>query len=93
MSSKQTYFKNEWLQKLEYKGWLEAGADNTTAYCKKCRKHFKLSNMGEAAIKSHLYVISNPDLVQNHKLRTTLKLRSQKPLIIMMHHFILRVMM
>ena len=36
MSSKQTYFKNEWLQKLEYKGWLETGADNTTAYCKKC---------------------------------------------------------
>ena len=54
MSSKQTYFTNEWLQKLEYKGWLEAGADDTTAYCKKCRKHFKLSNMGETAIKSHL---------------------------------------
>ena len=53
MPTKQTYFQKTWLDKPEYKEWLSEVDDNKLAFCKVCKKSFKLSNMAEDAIKSH----------------------------------------
>ena len=53
MPTKQTYFQKTWLDKPEYKEWLSEVDDNKLAFCKVCKKSFKLSNMAEDTIKSH----------------------------------------
>lgn len=61
--SKQTFVKNEWLCHI-YSIWLEPVEDKTSAYCKKCRKTFRLLNMGETDIKSN---VEGPKHVANSK--------------------------
>ena len=59
MSKKQTYFSDTWLTDLEYSTWLTKSIDSKKdtdlkkGYCKLCKKHFLLSNMGVTAIRSH----------------------------------------
>ena len=53
MPTKQTYFQKTRLAKPEYKEWLSEVDDNKLAFCKVCKKSFKLSNMAEDVIKSH----------------------------------------
>ena len=52
--SKQTFFKNKWLSQSEYSIWLQPVQDKTSAYCKKRRKTFELSNMGEKHGPKHV---------------------------------------
>ena len=55
MSRKGTYFNRLWLNSPKYVTWLaEVKGSPTHAYCKLCERSFSLSNMGEAAVKSHL---------------------------------------
>lgn len=57
MTNKQCTFNKLWLDSEvfpEFSGWLDIVVnDATSAYCKVCRKLFKLSNMGKQAIISH----------------------------------------
>lgn len=48
-------FNELWLEKDEYKRWLEAVPDNVYKYrCKLCRVTRKLESMGESALSSHM---------------------------------------
>lgn len=48
------YFSNQWLEKIEYKLWLQSDPKNVrNAVCRICKKTFDVSNMGEHALKSH----------------------------------------
>nr|KAI8745326.1 KAAdult enhancer factor 1 [Biomphalaria glabrata] len=48
------YFSNQWLEKIEYKLWLQSDPKNVrNAVCRICEKTFDVSNMGEHALKSH----------------------------------------
>lgn len=57
MAGKQCKFNKLWLDAKifpEFSGWLDlVVSDATLAYCKVCRKSFKLSNMGRNAVVSH----------------------------------------
>ena len=54
MSKKQTNFRECWLSESGYKDWLQRDSNNKNmAKCKVCDKSFRLSNMGEQALKSH----------------------------------------
>ena len=48
-----TKFSESWLTNPEYKSWL-AKKNDSTASCKICMKDIDISNMGEAAVKSHM---------------------------------------
>ena len=54
MSTKQTYFQTDWLEKEEYKNWLKPCINKKVVFCQKCTKTIELSNMGEQALKSHM---------------------------------------
>ena len=54
MSTKQTYFQEDWLQNVQYSRRLKRKDDKKVAYCAKCQKTIKLSNMGEQPLKSHM---------------------------------------
>lgn len=47
------HFQIKWLENPEYKKWLDRGTVESKAKCSMCRKEFDISNMGEAALKSH----------------------------------------
>ena len=51
MSTKQTYFQTDWLEKEDYKNWLKPCIDKKLVFCQKCRKTIELSNMGEQTLK------------------------------------------
>ena len=47
-------FNDIWLEHRDYKQWIEKVPGNLrVARCEVCRSEFSLSNMGEAAVKSH----------------------------------------
>lgn len=47
-------FQKSWLDRPEYKNWLqEDRQDQHKAFCCVCRRSFDVTNMGEAALKSH----------------------------------------
>lgn len=48
-----TKFSESWFTNPEYKSWL-AKKNDLTATCKICVKDIDISNMGEAALKSHM---------------------------------------
>ena len=54
MSTKQTYFQEDWLQNVQYSRRLKRKDDKKVAYCAKCQKTIKLSNTGEQPLKSHM---------------------------------------
>ena len=54
MASKHCHFRESWLQEPEFAPWLQPEDNDTKGYCKLCRKSFDLSNMGIAAVKSHM---------------------------------------
>ncbi|XP_019127348.1 uncharacterized protein LOC109141461 [Larimichthys crocea] len=47
-------FNSAWLSKESYQQWLARDGDQGRARCKFCMKSFDVSNMGEAALVSHL---------------------------------------
>ena len=50
-----TTFNRNWLTNPQFYGWLEnVPSDARAAYCKLCCKKISLSNMGKAAIMSHM---------------------------------------
>jgi hypothetical protein len=54
---KPTYFHDGWLKVENYKEWLKKLPDNTQFGCKWCnpsRNTFRLGNMGERAVLSHM---------------------------------------
>ena len=68
MSKKETYFRNEWLLDAEFKEWIEeVKGDRTKLKCKLCRREFNLSNMGTAALKSHMKYQKHIELVKIKK--------------------------
>ena len=54
MSTKQTYFQEDWFQNFLYSSWLKRNDDKKVAYYAKCQKTIELSNMREQAQKSHM---------------------------------------
>lgn len=47
-------FKDSWLTNDAYKAWLQrCASDKRSARCSWCMKNIDISNMGEAALKSH----------------------------------------
>ena len=58
-------FNTAWLANKEYKAWLmrDAGNLDTMAMCRYCLKSFDISNMGEAALRSHMKRKKHTDLV------------------------------
>ena len=46
-------FNQKWLENCEYSGWLKEDANKHSAKCSLCSKTFDISNMGEAAVRSH----------------------------------------
>ena len=53
-NSRQTFFVKKWLEDPELNIWLgEVKGDTTSAKCKVCRTVFKLSTMGNSALKDH----------------------------------------
>lgn len=55
MGKQRSQFCKSWIRKGEYNNWLdEASNDTNAAYCKLCKKSFSLSNMGKAALDSHM---------------------------------------
>ena len=46
-------FNQKWLENCEYSGWLKEDANKHIAKCSVCSKTFDISNMGEAAVRSH----------------------------------------
>ena len=49
------HFRDAWLENVVYKEWiLKVSSKPDTARCKFCLSNFNVSNMGEAALKSHM---------------------------------------
>ena len=68
MSKKQTYCRNELLLDAEFKERIEeVRGDTTKARRKLCGREFNLSNMGTAALKSHLKYQKHIGLVKIKK--------------------------
>ena len=42
MSTKQTYFQEDWLQNVQYSSRLKHKDDKKAAYCAKCQKFIEL---------------------------------------------------
>ena len=51
--SDKTYPQQDWLTIPKFKDWLLGGKESAKAYCKRCLKTFKWSNMGKQAVKSY----------------------------------------
>ena len=47
-------FQDAWLKATNYKSWLVKDSNTTRAKCGLCDRAFDISNMGEAALKSHM---------------------------------------
>ena len=47
-------FSNKWVSMPDYSPWITKDPDPRKAKCIKCHKSFNISNMGEAAVKSHM---------------------------------------
>ena len=49
-------FQDRWLNERQFSKWI-AGADTSLneANCRVCQKSFDISNMGEAALRSHMH--------------------------------------
>ena len=62
MPKNKTKFSDSWLSNPEYDGWLSK-KDGSTARCFYCCKDVDVSNMVEAALRSHKYV---KDIVKDH---------------------------
>jgi len=58
-------FNTAWLANKEYKAWLmqDPGNRDTMARCRYCLKSLDISNMGEAALRSHMKGKRHTDLV------------------------------
>ena len=52
MPKNKSKFSKSWLSNPEYDGWLSK-KDESTARCSNCCKDVDVSNMGEAALRSH----------------------------------------
>ena len=50
MSTKQTYFQEDWLLNIQYSSQLKRKGDKKVAYCAECQKTIELSNTGEQAL-------------------------------------------
>nr|KAI8739374.1 KALuciferin 4-monooxygenase [Biomphalaria glabrata] len=62
------YFSNQWLEKIEYKLWLQSDPKNVrNAVCRICKKTFDVSNMGEHALKSHAKGLNHKREVDCHQ--------------------------
>ena len=49
-----TTFQPEWLTMPEYVEWLARSTKSKNkAFCKLCKKHFDIGNMGKGALNSH----------------------------------------
>ena len=60
-------FHHAWLDNQQYKSWLPEDKTNSNKfYCKMCKQNISLSNMGVAALRSHI-------VFKKHKLQTNLK--------------------
>ena len=53
MSTKQTYFQEDWLKNIQYSSWLKRKGDKKVAHCAKYQKTIELSNMGEKGKIAH----------------------------------------
>ena len=62
MPKNKTKFSDSWLSNPKYNGWLSK-KDESTARCSYCCKVVYVSNMGEAALRSHKKV---KDTVKDH---------------------------
>ena len=60
-------FNEQWTKKLEYSDRLEPGSNKYSARCRLCMKSFGISNMGEAALKSHNKGTKHLELLQKWK--------------------------
>ncbi|XP_070554389.1 uncharacterized protein [Ptychodera flava] len=68
-------FNDLWLKQPEYLGWLERAQDKSSAKCKLCEKTFDVSNMGEAALKSHAKGVKHQALVGQKQKASGLKIK------------------
>lgn len=51
----KTYFNKNWLRNVNYSSWLQEVEDSPSlAFCRQCQKTVVLSNMGQAALNSHM---------------------------------------
>ena len=64
MSTGRSIFNERLIEKPKYRKWLEPCEDKFSAKCKVCTKLFDISNMGEAAIKSHSKGTKHLDLLK-----------------------------
>ena len=69
---RQCSFQTSWITHKDYKTWIVKDTVSTRAKCKICAKTFDISNMGEAAVRSHMRGKGHVDLA--------LKLHSQQSL-------------
>ena len=47
-------FQDEWIYHGEYRQWIARTPSKCMARCRLCMKDLDVSNMGEAALKSHM---------------------------------------
>ena len=57
-------FQESWLNKEEYKVWLEKGVIEYAARCKLCRKEICVDNMGKSFLKSHMSTVKHLQLAK-----------------------------
>lgn len=55
MAPRKTHFNDNWLSDSNYSQWIaRCHTSDTNAYCDWCKKKFSFSNMGNAALSSHI---------------------------------------
>ena len=65
-------FHHAWLDNQQYKSWLPEDKTNSNKfYCKMCKQNISLSNMGVAALRSHVVSKKNISYKQLLKVSQT----------------------
>ena len=57
-------FNENWISNVVYKDWVLRNVSQHKARCCVCQKSFDISNMGEAALKSHMMGLKHVELMQ-----------------------------
>ena len=57
-------FNENWISNVVYKDWVLRDVSQHKARCRVCQKSFDISNMGEAALKSHMKGSKHVELMQ-----------------------------
>ena len=67
MPRRKTIFQNVWITRPEYAEWLDKSTKSKTqAFCKLCKKHFDIGNMGKGGLDSHAEGGTHKTLLKNH---------------------------